>query len=99
MKNREIPAGYLSPSPSSPPARGGEIIVFTKPSILLPINLLQGFLDLKYNAANQTGSVGLTFQRMQICGKEGSEQRKGSNFLFAEDRRWMALIIDSIYPG
>jgi len=35
VKNREIPAGYLSPSPSSPPARGGEIIVFTKPSIMM----------------------------------------------------------------
>jgi hypothetical protein len=35
VKNREIPAGYLSPSPSSPPARGGEIIVFTISSTLV----------------------------------------------------------------
>jgi hypothetical protein len=34
VKNREISRSYLSPSPSSPPTRGGEILLFTGSSIL-----------------------------------------------------------------
>jgi hypothetical protein len=32
VKNQEISISYLSPSPSSPPARGGEILLFTRSS-------------------------------------------------------------------
>jgi hypothetical protein len=32
VKKQEISTTYLSPSPSSPPARGGEILFFTKSS-------------------------------------------------------------------
>ena len=34
VKNQEISTSYLSPSPSSPPARGGEILLFTRSSVL-----------------------------------------------------------------
>jgi hypothetical protein len=44
---------------------------------LLPINLLQGFRDFKYNAANQTGSVGLTFQKNADMQKGGKRAGKG----------------------
>jgi hypothetical protein len=34
VKNQDIFTSYLSPSPSSPPARGGEMLLFTRSSLL-----------------------------------------------------------------